>query len=201
MPASATWVHTPNKKDHLTAGFTTKVLYNYQPTEPRKVDDAKEVFETIKSNLVNYKGTNYLPPNYFLNAEDGRTLRITMYFLKPGDGYDIDIIQQLYDVTNSTTYDFTFDFPGIMTSGGGDSLAKYECYLSYFVDPIGPASIVQAVGSINYASKTNGSDVRILQLFMNNSLTNGPVPDYEIRIFNNGQSFIYPVSLLIEEIS
>ena len=201
MPASATWVHTPNKKDHLTAGFTTKVLYNYQPIEPRKVDDTKEVFETIRSNLVNYKGTNYLPPNYFLNAEDGRTFRITMYFLKPYDGYDIDIVQQLYDVTNGTTYDFTFDFPGNVTNDSGSSLAKYECYLSYFVDPIGPASIVQAIGSINYASKINGTEVKILQLFMNNTLTYGPAPDYEIRIFNNGQSFIYPVSLVIEEIS
>lgn len=201
MPASATWVYTPNKKDHLTSGFTTKVLYNYQATEARKVDDAKEVFETIKSNLVNYKGTNYLPQNYFLNADDGRTFRITMYFLKPYDGYDINIIQQLYDVTNSTTYDFTFDVGNINNEAGGESLVKYECYLSYFVDPNGPVSIVQATGSINYAAKANGGEVRILKLFVNNTLTYGPTPDYEIRIFNNGESFIAPLNLLIEEIS
>lgn len=201
MPASATWVHTPNKKDHLTAGFTTKVLYNYGYTGGIPVDNGYEVFKEIKTANINYKGTNYLPANYFVNIDDGRTFRITMYFKKEYDGYDINLVQQLYDVTNGVTYDFNLDFLGTFgTDYGNFGLVKYECYLSYFVDPSGPTSIMQATGTINYAEKYPGNAPRILQINTGNSLSYGPAPAYEIRILNVAGA-IYPTSLLIEEIS
>lgn len=201
MPTNAPWIATPNKVDHLTKGFTSKIIFNYQYTGGVSVDSTKEVFTEIKTIFTNnYKGTNVLPANYFA-GDDGRTFKISMYFVKPLDGNDINLIQQLYDVDNSTNYDFNFDYLGPVGSGSGNTFVKYEVYLSYFKETGGPSYITEAVGSMIYGEKGNGGQVRIISLNTSNTLSSGTSPVYEIRIFNNGASAIYPVNLVIEEIS
>lgn len=200
MPAtSAVWTTvTPNKTDHLTPGFTSKIIYNYQYRDGVEVATGQEIFSRIKSNGSNYKGINRLPANYFA-GDDGRTFRISMYFLKPYDGAVINLIQQLYDVTNSTTYDFTLDFSGSISSDTGNALVKYEVYLTYYYAAGGPYYITTAVGSINYAEKAGGNNPRILQLNAANNI-GATSPVFDIQIYNNGGT-ILPVGIIIEEIS
>ncbi len=83
-PSSA-WTSTPNKKDNLTNGWTSKTLFNFQmPFSDVQVDNNYEVFEEIIGIGYNYKGTNILPNNYFAadNTGDSRTFKITMLFDK-----------------------------------------------------------------------------------------------------------------------
>ena len=57
-PSSA-WTSTPNKKDNLTNGWTSKTLFNFQmPFSDVQVDNNYEVFEEIIGIGYNYKGTN-----------------------------------------------------------------------------------------------------------------------------------------------
>jgi hypothetical protein len=199
-PPTEVWKNTPNKKDHYTQGYTNKIIFNYQVTGTTlEIGTDVDIIGEIISSGVNFKGSNELNSPYFQNA-DGRCFRISMYYLKPNDGIDVSLQQQLYDVDNETTYTFNLDNPGPIDSGGGEALVKYECYLSVFYDNGDTAYYAQANGSVIYSAKNN-ADVRMLQMSAYTTLTNGYTPKYKIRIINNSEGDIYPVSLMIEEIS
>lgn len=200
MPTSAPWIATPNKTDHLTQGFTSKILYNYQYTGGVGVENGNEVFEVIKNSFgKNFKGTNGLPANYFA-GDDGRTLKISMYFFKTYDGTDINLRQQLYDTVNYITYHYDFDYSYTVATDTGSTLVKYEVYLTYFYETTNPAYATSAIGSMFFHNKPDGNNMVMLQLNTSNDLSNGTSPAYEVKIYNNGGT-IYPVSLMIEEIS
>jgi len=92
MPSTTIWKNTPNKKDHLTNGYTSKTLFNFQyPDDGFFIYPNSYIFKEIINNGGNYKGSNQLPKNYF-NCDDGRTLKISMLFDKYIDGIDIDLI-------------------------------------------------------------------------------------------------------------
>lgn len=199
MPTNAPWIATPNKTDHLTSGFTSKVIYNYQYAGGVTVSSGDQVFYVIKNSLgKNYKGTNILPENYFA-GDDGRTFRISMYFFKAYDGTDIDLRQRLVDRSNNVIYEYPFSTYTIGTDSGA-TLVKYEVYLSYFYETNNPIYATAAMGSMFFHNKPDGNNVIMLQLTADQDLTNGTSPVYEIEIKNAGGE-ITPVSLMIEEIS
>jgi hypothetical protein len=199
-PPTGIWKNTPNKKDHYTQGYTSKVLFNYQATtDALEVADGNDIIEEIINNGLNFKGTNAVRTPYFQNA-DGRCFRISMYYLKPYDGNSVDLRQRLYDVDNDITYSFDFDSAGGINTDTGRALIKYECYLSVFYDTSNSVYAAQANGSAIYAAKPSSTAV-MLQMSTYNTLTNGYSPTYKIRILNSNGGSIYPTSLMIEEIS
>ena len=91
------WKNTPNKKDHLTNGYTSKTLFNFQyPDDGFFIYPNSYIFKEIINNGGNYKGSNQLPKNYF-NCDDGRTLKISMLFDKYIDGLPISLLISLED--------------------------------------------------------------------------------------------------------
>lgn len=203
MPAapSTGWVYTPNKTDHLTRGFTSKVIYNYQYQAGVLVADSSEVFTEINTFSKNTKGSYTLPSNYFA-GDDGQCFRITMYFEKAVDGADMNIEQCVYDVNNTTL--LTIASPTITTPTdvtGGTTLSKYECYITKLYTPGDTTYHLQAIGNITYASKADG--VGLCMTPFNNfiALTNGTTPVYQFYILNSCLADINVLSLMIEEIS
>jgi hypothetical protein len=176
------------------------VLFNYQlPYTTLEVTDGNEIIGVIIGNGVNFKGSNAIRAPYFQNT-DGRCFRISMYYLKPYDGNNVNLRQRLYDVDNDVTYSFDLDNTGTINNDEGTALVKYECYLSVFYDTSNSQYVAQANGSLIYAPKP-GSTVVMLQMSTYNILTNGYSPTYQIQIRNGNGGSIYPTSLMIEEIS
>lgn len=203
MPAapSTGWVYTPNKTDHLTRGFTSKVIYNYQYQAGVLVADSSDVFTEINTFSKNTKGSYTLPSKYFA-GDDGQCFRITMYFEKAVDGADMNIEQCVYDVDNTTL--LTIASPTITTPTdvtGGTTLSKYECYITKLYTPGDTTYHLQATGNITYASKADG--VGLCMTPFNNfiALTNGITPVYQFYILNSCLADINVLSLMIEEIS
>ena len=192
------WKATPNKTDHLTKGFTSKVLYNFQWTTGVEVPDNDDVFGRIQGFGKNTKGNFHLPEYYF-NGDDGQGLKITMYFLKLVDGNDMSLNQSLLErpwsdevLIASPIYTTTID------SGGEPTLSKYECYLTKFTVPA-DATYIQATGNIIYSQKGNGGDVAMTPF--NNYAAIVPNRGYDLYIRNKCQDIIKVVSLMVEEIS
>jgi hypothetical protein len=192
------WKATPNKTDHLTSGFTSKVLYNFQWTTGVEVPDNHDVFGSIQGFVQNTKGDSHLPNAYFA-GDDGQGLKITMYFLKLVDGNDMSLNQSLWD--RSGLSEVIIASPIYTTgtpSGGGETLAKYECYLTKFTMPAA-ATYIQATGNIIYSGKGDGGDV-IMTPF-NNYVAIDPNGGYDLYIKNGCGDIIRVVSLMVEEIS
>lgn len=204
MPATPTgpWKNTPNKTDHNTKGYTSKVLLNYQVTGSTiEIENGVEIINTLLGIDVNIKGSNDLVKNYFQNA-DGRCFRITMYYLKPYDGGRVNLEQILYDSDNDVSYSFPTSFSGPINSASGyNALVKYECYLSVFFDINNSTYIAQANGIISYASKETGIDTVIIPMSSYSDLGGSADKRFQLKIKNINDSSIYPVSLMIEEIS
>jgi hypothetical protein len=205
-PNQGPWINTPNKTDHSTKGYTSKILLNYQVAISAGISilDDNDIIQDLIDNGKNIKGTNILPANYFNNA-DGRTFRISMYYLKNFDGNDVNLEQQLYDPTNDVVYSFPLVAVGPCDSVGGEqSLVKYECYFSVFYVPGYPAYIAQANGSIIYSTPFGGGasyNAKMLQMSAYNDLGSSVNNEFKIRIKNLNGGTIYPTSLMIEEIS
>jgi hypothetical protein len=202
MPSSprGRWGYTPNKVNHLTKGFTSKVIYNYHYKDGVTVANSSDVFDALVTFNENQKGSCILPANYFA-GDDGQGLRITMYFEKALDGADIDIQQGIYDKTNSVLYTIaapTFTTP--VDSGGGTTLAKYECNITKLY--VSTIYYLQAVGSILYASKAGGVGVNMTPF--NNYVAfaeAGASVIYQFYILNKCSANINIISLMIEELS
>ena len=205
-PAPGPWINTPNKTDHSTKGYTSKILLNYQAyiAAGIYIENDRDIIQDLINSGINIKGTNILPANYFNNS-DGRTFRISMYYLKNFDGNDVNLEQQLYDSTNDVVYSFPLVAGGPCDSiGGVQSLIKYECYFSVFYDPLYPGYGAQANGSIIYSTPLGGGasyNAKMLQMSAYNDLIWGINNEFKIRIRNANGGTIYPTSLMIEEIS
>jgi hypothetical protein len=202
MPTSPNtlWKATPNKTDHLTSGFTSKVIYNFQFTTGVEVPDNDDVFGHIQGFGKNTKGNFHLPDSYFA-GDNGQGFRITMYFLKLVDGNSMSLNQSLWDRLENS--EIVIASPIYTTAinediGGGDTLAKYECYLTKFTVPAG-ATYIQATGNIIYSSKGNGTVVAMTPF--NNYVAIDPNGEYDLYIKNGCADRIKVVSLMVEEIS
>lgn len=194
------WTNTPNKKDHNTKGYTTKVLLNYQvATTQVAINSGDYIIETLLSNNLNIKGSNLLNRPYFVNA-DGRCLKISMYFLKECDGIDVNLDQLLIDIDNGYTYIFSPVQAGNIDSHGGYSLVKYECYLSVFYDINNSQYAAQANASFIYPSQAPVGNATMMQMSTSNVLSDGQ-SNFKIDIQSLNGAKIYPISLMIEEIS
>lgn len=203
MPAiTGPWTNTPNKTDHSTKGYTSKILLNYQVTGTSiSVADGADIIGALLSNAANIKGTNVLPPNYFNNA-DGRTFRISLYYLKTFDGNGVVLQQRLYDPTNDVMYEFGNLTAGPQTSGSGEGLVKYECYFSCF-NSAGDY-IAQANTSVIYQqsdSSSSASQMLFASAWQDIGAAWGIDIPFEIKIRQTNGATIYPISLMIEEIS
>lgn len=199
---SKIWVATPDKVNHNTKGYTSKVIFNYQSIEGISIDSAEEIFPNIITTDFNYKGSNILPADYFSDA-DGRTFRITMYFLQElvGDKLSINLKMTDIDAVNQVNVAIP-EFAPITTNTGTFTLAKYECELSAFKTTTGLA--VQGVGNIMYfnSGTDDGSNVVFLPIYRPGALFTGPaISGYSIDLINPNGEPITVLSVIIEEIS
>jgi len=200
MPTSPNthWKATPNKTDHLTSGFTSKVIYNFQFTTGVEVPDHADVFGSIQGYDINTKGDFHLPNSYFA-GDNGQGFRITMYFLKLVDGNNMSLNQSLWNRSglSEVVIASPIDSPGI-NSNGGETLAKYECYLTKFTVPA-DATYIQATGNIIYSVKGDGSGIAMTPF--NNYVAIDVNGGYDLYIKNGCADTIRVVSLMVEEIS
>jgi len=201
-PSSA-WTSTPNKKDNLTNGWTSKTLFNFQmPFSDVQVDNNYEVFEEIIGIGYNYKGTNILPTNYFAadNTGDSRTFKITMLFDKFLDGNNMDLRLGLYDINNSNLFTIP---PRTLTgtrNAGSINLSKLEYYCCVYLDN-GTDLIMSINGTIIYEKDVAGTNTTIIEPFNGyTTLTNGVAVSYSFSISNRCGAAIIPYSLVVEEL-
>ena len=202
MPASATWVSTPNKTDNLKSGYTTKVLFNYQYTSGTTVGTNQEIFDKIINSFgKQFRGSNTLPADYFDKFSDGRGFRIVMYFERPFDGNDLDIQTGIYDLTNATGYTIANQQNTYtMVTDTGNSMVRYESYLSFFTDLAGsPDYYISATGAILFNCKPGPTTAFMIPHNNYVQLTGGPTCDYRLQLANKGAD-IYVHSLMLEEV-
>ena len=206
MPAiDSVWVSTPNKKDNLTNGWTSKTLFNYQfPESDVTVNDSTEVFANIINTYgINYKGTNILPAYYFLadNSEDSRTFKITMLFDKQLDNQNVSFALGLYDINNSTAEVVGPLAMGGTKNAGGVTLAKLEYYCCVYYNNDTGELIMSIVGAIIYTPDTPGTANTLIQPYKGYAvLPNGMAPSYSLYIENQCEAGIFPHSLVVEEL-
>jgi len=200
----STWSSTPNKKDNLTSGWTSKTIFNYQLANNQlSVNNGDEVFDTIISNLFNYKGTNVLPDNYFAadNDRDSRTFKITMLFDKFLDGNKIDLKLGLYDITFSTEFEIG---PRVKTGTkniGGANLVKLEYYCCVYRRDDDNSLIMGITGTAMYEYDAAGTYSTIVEPYVGSAiLTNETDVEYKFRILNVCGDKIAIYSLVVEEL-
>jgi len=202
-PTSA-WTSTPNKKDNLTNGWTSKTLFNYQlGTQEGVVSNNDEVFDTIiNTHGFNYKGTNILPINYFAadNNSDSRTFKITMLFDKALDGLKTDLKLGLYDKTNSTEFEIGPRYKTSTKNLGGYTLSKLEYYCCVYFDN-GTDLIMGINGTTMYEYDLVGTGAGMIEPYVNAAkLTYGANVEYKFRIYNACSDSIIIYSLVVEEL-
>lgn len=199
---STTWLSTPNKVNHNTKGYTSKVIFNYQSLQGISIDSAEEIFPNIITTDFNYKGSNILPADYFSDA-DGRTFRITMYFLKELIGDKLSITLKITDIHDNEQLTVAVpEFIATTANTGTFTLAKYECELSAFKTSTGIA--MQGVGNIMYfnSDDNTGTPVVFLPIYRPGALfTGAAISRYSIDLINASDSIITVLSVIIEEIS
>jgi hypothetical protein len=200
---SSVWTSTPNKKDNLTNGWTSKTLFNFQmPFSDVQVGNFNEVFGEIILAGLNYKGTNILPTDYFAadNNQDSRTFKITMLFDKFLDGNNMDLRLGLYDINNSNSFTIS---PRTLTgtiNSGSLGLSKLEYYCCVYLDN-GTDLIMSINGTIIYEKDVAGTNTTIIQPFNGyTTLTNGVAVSYSFIILNRCEANIIPYSLVVEEL-
>lgn len=199
------WVATPDKTNHETKGYTSKVIFNFQAVSRIHVPAGDDVFEAIVTNGQSFKGSPSIPRGYFLDC-DGRTFKITMYFYKLLDGVKMNLSQGIFDESNGILN--TIATPVFATDTDnleGNTLAKYECVISSFFDPSFIPSgqyLIQGIGNITYANSTNGTNVIMEPIAGGTPLSGGYTSDYRLVLLNacTGHD-IEVVSLIVEEIS
>jgi len=193
------WVATPDKTNHTTKGYTSKVIFNYQSIDGVPIGNHNEILSGLRVEDTNYKGDNTLPPYYFSYA-DGRMFRITMYFLKDLDGNSVIVEQIMYD--NDNDQRFIIATPTITppTVNAGDiTLVKYECDVSVYLANIG--LYAQGIGNLTYANSTDGSNVIMDSIIAPGAYLSGVDYTYLIQLTNECGGDILVLSLIIEEIS
>jgi len=196
------WLATPDKVNHNTKGYTSKVIFNYQSIEGIVIPDSEYILPNIINTDFNYKGSNILPADYFSNA-DGRTLRITMYFLKELVGDKLSITLKVTDIHNNEELTVAVpEFNPTTTNTESPTLAKYECELSAFKTSTGIA--MQGIGNMMYfnSGTDDGSNVVFLPIYGPGALFTGLATEgFIINVINPNDESITVLSLIIEEIS
>lgn len=199
---STKWLSTPDKVNHQTRGYTSKVIFNYQSIDGIIIPTAEEIFPNIITTDFNYKGSNILPADYFSDA-DGRTFRITMYFLKELLGNKLSINLKMTDIDEAEQLNVAIpEFNPTTENTETDTLVKYECELSAFKISTGIA--MQGIGNIMYfnSSTDDGTNVVFLPIYRPGALFTGPaISGYSIDLINDSSESITVLSLIIEEIS
>lgn len=191
MPQSSIWKSTPNKKDHLTNGYTSKTLFNFQfPSGGLDILSNNEIFSTIISFGENYKGSNVLPAKYF-DCDDGRTLKISMLFDKFLNEDPIDLVIALGSDNITNVY------------GNTGSIGNYsQCELVYYVTKFNDSAltpVLMANGKLTYSP--NNDFLISNQVEGNINISSVPIP-IAITILNqSGKDAIRVKNLIIEEIS
>ena len=198
---SKKWLATPDKVNHQTRGYTSKVIFNYQSLEGKEIGSGNDILPNIITTDLNYKGSNILPVNYFSDA-DGRTFKITMYFLQDLDGSKVDIGLYMTDIDEDNQLkiaeqQFSFSLADI----GVETLVKYECEFSTFKSTSG--LVAQGVGNITFSNADNdGTNVVFLPIYRPGALfTGAAIGGYSIDLVNLGGNTITVLSVIIEEIS
>jgi len=201
MSASAPWVSTFDKTSHLTQGWTPKIIYSFQYPGGVDVVGNGNVFNAISNFGNNYKGSNAFPANYFTSTadNDGKCLRVSMYFYRALDSTDIKITTQLYDLNNEDYYGVDLDRNMGTSIDGGNTLVKYECYLTQYYLP-GDAPYVQMVGSIMFSPFGNGSNMNMGAFNRAVAMSYGVTGPTDFRIVNTAGTTMQVVSVMIEEI-
>tara|TARA_R110000868_G_scaffold67888_3_gene201030 strand:+ start:1922 stop:2533 length:612 start_codon:yes stop_codon:yes gene_type:complete len=197
-----TWITTPDKVNHNTKGYTSKIIFNYQSLDGVIIDEAEDIASKIITTDFNYKGSNILPADYFSNA-DGRTFRITMYFLKELLGNKLAINLKMTDIDEAEQLNVaTPEFNPTTVNTETDTLVKYECELSAFKISTGIA--MQGIGNIMYfnSGTDDGTNVVFLPIYGPGALFTGPaISGYSIDLINPNNESITVLSVIIEEIS
>ena len=198
---STEWLATPDKVNHNTKGYTSKVIFNYQSLEGTEIGSGNDILAYLITNDLNIKGSNILPVDYFSNA-DGRTFRITMYFLQDLDGSRVKIGLYMTDIDQDNQLkvaeqDFNFELANV----GGVTLVKYECEFSTFKSTSG--LVAQGVGNITFSNADNdGTNVVFIPIYRPGALfTGAAIEGYSIDLVNTGENIITVLSVIIEEIS
>lgn len=196
------WLATPDKVNHNTKGYTSKVIFNYQSLEGIIIPATEEIFPNIITTDLNYKGSNILPVDYFSDA-DGRTFRITMYFLQELVGDKLSINLKMTDINAVNQVNVAIpEFIPNTANTGTITLAKYECELSAFKTSTGTA--MQGIGNIMYfnSGADDGTNVVFLPIYRPGALFTGPaISGYSIDLINPNGEPIKVLSVIIEEIS
>jgi len=198
------WKSTPNKTDHLTKGYTSKVLYtyNYNTTDVLYNDP---IISTINTAGKNFKGINTLP-RYYFEGDDGKGFKITMYFNKLLDGQNVSIQARLIDIDNNISYAIANPiFETTTVSVAEQTLCRYELYINSYRS--GNNYYIEGNGSIIYSNISNGGGSSGTNLVMEPLgggdifTSSGTGVDYNLELFNKCADTIQIISLIIEEIS
>jgi hypothetical protein len=196
------WIAIPDKVNHNTKGYTSKVIFNYQSIEGIVVPDTEYIIPYITNTDLNYKGSNILPVDYFSDA-DGRTFRITMYCLKELVGDKLSITLKVTDIHNNEELTVAVpEFNPTTANTGTFTLVKYECELSAFKTSTGIA--MQGVGNIMYfnSGDNTGAPVVFLPIYRPGALFTGLATEgFIIDLINPNDESITVLSVIIEEIS
>lgn len=195
------WLSTPDKVNHNTKGYTSKVIFNYQSLDGIEIASGAQILFNIITTDLNYKGSNILPVNYFSDA-DGRTFRITMYFLQELNGDRIRIDCQMMNIDQEDNRNIAIpDFGFYSSNTGAITLIKYECEVSAFNAASGLAA--QGFGNIIFSNSDNeGTNVVFIPISGPGTIFSGnAIEGYSIDLVNNSGSIITVKSLIIEEIS
>ncbi len=193
MPTTAIWKNTPNKKDHLTNGYTSKTLFNFQyPDGGLYVGFGANVIETLIANGTNYKGSCAFPSNYF-NCDDGRTLKISMSFYKFLDGNDIN-----FDLGLGPNTLANVNGTGVSTDGTFE-LCEFVWYFSKYNDKNNNANFISN-GNVIYSTTVGPISISMCKIEGSNDTVN--IADaLDLQIRNNCHYEIIVRSLIVEEIS
>ena len=197
-PYAAFRYTSPDKTSHNTIGWTSKVLFNYQYTGGQGVLDGDEIFTQINTSGVNYKGSYQLPEGYFNypNVNSGRTLKISMNFLRPFDDNRVRIDTGLYDVNNDISYPVQPENVGYTQADSGNSLCKYECYLTHLYSS---DHYLQVIGSVVFPRSAAGITV-MTTMWNQVKLDYGINTPFRLFLGNRCESTISVVNLIVEEI-
>lgn len=197
------WKSTPNKTDHLTKGYTSKVIYSYNYNTTNVLDD-EPIISTINTIGKNFKGINTLPINYFI-GDDGKGFKITMYFNKSLDGQNVSIQTRLIDIDNNISFIIANPiFETITVNVVEQTLCRYELYINSYRS--GVDYYIEGNGSIIYSNSGTGGGNGGTNLIMQplnggDTLTSGTAVKYNLELFNKCKDTIEIISLMIEEIS
>jgi hypothetical protein len=200
MPAAPIFKSAINQASNGTFGWTSKTLYAYQASSnPVKVFEDTDVFSTLIADGYWQKGSVLFKTPYFItpNSNQGRLIKITMYFQMELQGQTIEMRTGLRDQATSNEYVVNQSNSFSIDGGGGTSYCKYECYLNVY-DASGSAELL-ATGQALAQTDTGG---RVRSMAINNSTTlgGGFGADYSLTIINKTGAPIFINNLLVEEI-